>query len=90
MHMKLQNFEEINAKIRARFEQLKSNSPERINNRLNLSWSNWGFGLEQLASSAKRLADAGVHYIELHGNHYGPSLGYQADETLKILNDHNM
>lgn len=23
--------------------------------------------------------------IELHGNHYGPGLGYRSDETLRIL-----
>ncbi|MDY6913808.1 MAG: hypothetical protein SVT52_05070 [Planctomycetota bacterium] len=32
-----------------------------------------------LADSAGRLAAAGVNFIELHGNHYGPDLGYKPD-----------
>jgi len=88
--MKLQNFEQKNAKIREQFEQIKKNHPERLKQPLNLSWSNWGFGLESLTTSAKRLADAGIEFIELHGNHYGPDLGYKVDEALKILKDHNI
>jgi len=40
--------------------------------------------------SAERFAEAGVEYIELHGNHYGNDLGYKVDETIKILGDHNI
>ena len=29
-------------------------------------------------------------FIELHGNHYGPDLGYRVDETLQILGDHGL
>jgi sugar phosphate isomerase/epimerase len=58
--------------------------------RLNLSWSNWGFGMEPLADSAARLQRAGIEWIELHGNHYGPDLGYESDETLKILGDYGI
>jgi D-psicose/D-tagatose/L-ribulose 3-epimerase len=88
--MKLQNYELKNEKIRADFLELKREHPERFQKRLNLSWSNWGFGLEPLADSAARLQKAGVPFIELHGNHYGPDLGYHVDETLKILSDHNI
>jgi len=83
--MKLQNFEKKNAKIRAEFEELKKRSPRRFKNRLNLSWSNWGFGMEDLEVSAKRLAGSGVDFIELHGNHYGSDIGYKPKETLKVL-----
>lgn len=86
----MQNFEKKNEKIRNAFEDLKTNSPDKLKNKLNLSWSNWGFGLETLEVSVKRLAGAGVEYIELHGNHYGPDLGYKADEVKKILGDHNV
>ena len=85
--MKLQNYELKNAQIREKFEQIKKETPERLQTPLNLSWSNWGFGIESLADSAKRLASAGVDYIELHGNHYGNDLGYKPKETLKILKD---
>ena len=88
--MKLQNFEIKNEKIRVAFESLKKNNPEKLTQRLNLSWSNWGFGIEPLEDSASRLQQNGVQFIELHGNHYGPDLGYRADKTLKILNDHNL
>lgn len=83
--MKLQNFQLKNEKIRSAFEDLKKNHPERCKRRLNLSWSNWGFGMEPLGVSAARLQKAGIRYIELHGNHYGPDLGYKVDETLKVL-----
>jgi D-psicose/D-tagatose/L-ribulose 3-epimerase len=58
--------------------------------RLNLSWSNWGFGMEPLAASARRLERAGIRWIELHGNHYGPDLGYRGPETVRILGDHGI
>jgi sugar phosphate isomerase/epimerase len=83
----MQNFQQKNLRIRKQFLAQKASSPERFITRLNLSWSNWGFGIEPLAVSAARLAKAGVPYIELHGNHYGPDLGYKVDETLKILGD---
>lgn len=88
--MKLQNYEQKSAKIRKQFEALKKEEPEKLKTRLNLSWSNWGFGMESLATSAKRLAAAGIEFIELHGNHYGPDIGYKVDDTLKVLGDHNV
>jgi sugar phosphate isomerase/epimerase len=69
---------------------LKAEHPEKLKRRLNLSWSNWGFGMEPLQDSAARLQRAGIEYIELHGNHYGPDLGYRVDETLAILADHEI
>ncbi len=88
--MQKQNFEIKNDKIKNAFLELKKKQPEKLKKRLNLSWSNWGFGMESLADSAARLQQAGLEYIELHGNHYGPNLGYKADETLKILGDHHL
>lgn len=88
--VKKQNFELKNDQIRAAFEDLKRKSPERLAQRLNLSWSNWGFGMESLADSAARLERAGIRYIELHGNHYGPDLGYRVEETLRVLGDHGI
>jgi len=88
--MRMQHFEEKNELIQERFRALKGSSPEKLNARLKLSWSNWGFGRESLADSAARLAKAGVAYIELHGNHYGPNLGYDVDETRKVLSDHGL
>ncbi len=46
--------------------------------------------MEPLAVSAKRLADAGIRFIELHGNHYGADLGYRPAETRRILDDHGI
>src|ERR1017187_9558436 len=88
--MKKQNYELKSEKIRQDFLALKKNHPKRFKKRLNLSWSNWGFGMEDLADSAKRLSKAGVEFIELHGNHYGPDLGYKPKETLKILRDYGV
>lgn len=88
--MKLQNFEVKSALIHERFAELKKNQPARLKQRLNLSWSNWGFGLEGLETSAKRLAAAAITFIELHGNHYGADLGYRVDETMQILDDNGI
>ena len=88
--MNKQNYEVKNDEIRSTFLNLKRTHPERFTRRLNLSWSNWGFGMESLADSAARLERSGVSYIELHGNHYGPDLGYKVDETLRILSDHGI
>ncbi|HEY1922512.1 MAG TPA: sugar phosphate isomerase/epimerase family protein [Tepidisphaeraceae bacterium] len=88
--MHRQNFEIHNHEIAERFREQKKKHPEKFKGRLNLSWSNWGFGRESLADSAKRLEKSKVPFIELHGNHYGPDLGYKVDETLKILGDHGL
>jgi D-psicose/D-tagatose/L-ribulose 3-epimerase len=85
--MKLQKYQVIDEKIREDFEKMKKERPECFKKRLNLSWSNWGFGMENLEDTAKRLAKAGIKYIELAGNHLGPDVGYKVDQTLKILND---
>ncbi len=89
-NMKKQNFETKTEKIRTAFLELKKKHPEKLKTRLNLSWSNWGFGIEPLANSAARLQKNGIQFIELHGNHYGPDLGYQVAETKKILGDHGI
>jgi len=88
--MRKQNYELKNEKIRAAFLDLKKNHPEKVKNRLNLSWSNWGFGMESLTDSAGRLQKAGFQYIELHGNHYGPDLGYKVEEVSRTLGDHGI
>ncbi len=88
--MSLQRVDEWRESIRERFVALKSEQPSLLERRLNLSWSNWGFGLEDLEVSARRLERAGLSYIELHGNHYGPDLGYRLDETQAILRQHGL
>lgn len=88
--MKKQNYEIKTDQIRQAFLQLKKKNPEKLKARLNLSWSNWGFGIEPLADSAARLEKNGVKFIELHGNHYGPDLGYKIRETRKLLGDHGI
>jgi len=85
-----QNYELLNDQIRVEFLALKKDKPELLHQRLALSWSNWGFGMENLADSAARLHRSGIDWIELHGNHYGPSLGYQPQETLQILSDNGV
>lgn len=86
----MQNYEIKNEVIREAFEQLKKEHPERLKKRMNFSWSNWGFGLESFDQSCTRLEKAGIRYIELHGNHYGPDLGYRSGEVLKIMADHGL
>ena len=88
--MKKQNFEIKTETIRAQFAELKKYHPQRLKKRLNLSWSNWGFGIEPLADSVRRLAKYNVDFMELHGNHYGADLGYKPREVQKILKDQNV
>jgi sugar phosphate isomerase/epimerase len=88
--MRMQRFEQKNEAIRETFQALKKQSPAKLTPRLNLSWSNWGFGRESLAHSARRLEQAQLSFIELHGNHYGPDLGYEVDKTLQVLGDHGL
>ena len=88
--MKLQNWQSKSDGIRAQYLAAKKAHPERFEATLNLSWSNWGFGMEPLATSVKRLADNGIRFIELHGNRYGEDLGYRAGDTKKILADHGI
>lgn len=88
--MNKQNYELKNDRIRQSFEEWKRRSPDRQEQRLNLSWSNWGFGLEPLQTSCERLRRAGIRYIELHGNHYGPDLGYSVTDTQRILDHYGL
>jgi sugar phosphate isomerase/epimerase len=83
--VKLQNPDLWRKQVDDQFAELKTHHPERLRQRLNISWSNWGFGLEPLTVSAERLAKAGLEYIELHGNHYGPDLGYRVPQTKQML-----
>lgn len=85
-----QNYEVENKKILDDFTDLLENKPEKTKKRIKLSWSNWGFGMEPLEDSLKRLSNNGIGYIELHGNRYGPDLGYRSGETKKILSEYNM
>jgi D-psicose/D-tagatose/L-ribulose 3-epimerase len=88
--MKLQNYELKNQKIHAAFVEIKNHQRDHFKERLNFSWSNWGFGIETLEDTAVRLENAGIHWIELHGNHYGPDLGYKPVEVLETLGRHKI
>lgn len=86
--MNLQHVETLNRIVETRFRERLAR--DGAGSRLQLSWSNWCFGREPLARSAARLAAAGIEWIELHGNHYGSNLGYDAAETQTILSDHGL
>ena len=62
--MSLQHFQAKNEKIRRDYLAAKKANPEKFQAGLNLSWSNWGFGMEPLEVSAKRLADSGIKFID--------------------------
>jgi D-psicose/D-tagatose/L-ribulose 3-epimerase len=84
-----QSFQEKDKKVIEAFIRFREQHPV-VEESLNLSWSNWGFGIEPLEQSAARLEKFGVRYIELHGNRYGPDLGYKTAETREILADHGI
>lgn len=83
--MSIQNYERLDQKVAERFQA--SHRAKTRENRLNLSWSNWCFGNEPLELSLRRLSKAGIDFIELHGNHYGPDIGYKVPETRRLLDD---
>lgn len=82
---KLQKYEIKNRKIEKMFEQFMAAHPETAEKELKFSWSNWGFGREELCDTCGRLSRNGIHFIELHGNHYGRDLGYRPEEIMPVL-----
>ena len=87
--MKPQNFQLMDREVIEKFIEFRENHP-KLESRLNLAWSNWGFGIEPFEQSIARLAKYNVRYIELHGNRYGPDLGYKKKEVKEILDDHGI
>ena len=83
--MELQNYEKKRQDLVAAFRALLAREPGLKGRELQLSWSNWGFGLESLEDSARRLHRHGVRWIELHGNRYGADLGYRPKDVLRTL-----
>ena len=88
--MKLQNYEKENNIIKETFVNLKQKDPDRFKDRIKLSWSNWGFGMEPLKTSLERLKDNGIDFIELHGNRYGDDLGYDPVKVKGLLSGMDM
>lgn len=87
--MKLQKHQQRDREVIDRFIQFR-NEKHKTETRLNLSWSNWGFGLEPFAKSMARLSKYQVRYVELHGNRYGADLGYKTKEVGQILKDNGV
>lgn len=82
--MRAQHFRTLDQQVVQRFlAKRRSFGPDVP--RLRLAWSNWTFGRERLEISAVRLARYGVRFIELHGNLYGPDLGYKASDVRRVL-----
>jgi D-psicose/D-tagatose/L-ribulose 3-epimerase len=88
--MKPQNYELKRNALVANFKAKISAAPPAQNERLKLSWSNWGFGLETLETTAARLQKNGIRWIELHGNRYGADLGYRSAAVLKTLGEYDI
>lgn len=83
--IEMQNYQIKNNAVCSAFADKMQKEPPNPEKKLKMSWSNWGFGREKLKDSVERLKKYGVDYIELHGNHYGKDLGYDAVETAHIL-----
>jgi D-psicose/D-tagatose/L-ribulose 3-epimerase len=81
--MRLQNYEQKRAALVETFRA--KIAAARPKERIKLSWSNWGFGIETLETTAKRLHANGIQWIELHGNRYGADLGYKSSYVNETL-----
>ena len=88
--MKLQNYEQKRQKLVESFRKKLQDNPQLRDQKLKLSWSNWGFGIEPLRRTAQRLGNNGIEWIELHGNRYGEDLGYKGQHVLEILGSCNI
>jgi len=88
--MKLQNYERKRERLLEQFRTKLAESPPLREQQLKLSWSNWGFGIEPLEKTARRLSNNGIEWIELHGNRYGDDIGYDAAAVVETLNRYNI
>ena len=82
--MKPQNCEKMRLDLVRAFRQKLGGKGNKLG-RIKLSWSNWGFGMEPLERTARRLHANGIEWIELHGNRYGADLGYRSKEVVATL-----
>jgi len=53
--MKLQHYEKKRERLVAAFKEKLAARTELTKQEIKLSWSNWGFGLESLENTARRL-----------------------------------
>ena len=86
--MDVQNFEMARERIVESFHREWSGKPALPT--LRLSWSNWGFGQESLASSLRRLVENDIRFVELHGNRVGADLGYGPSQIRALLEDYGV
>lgn len=83
--MKPQNYEAKRQDLIQAFRKKLTQRPMLNAQEIKLSWSNWGFGIEELDATARRLNKYGIKWIELHGNRYGNDLGYRSKDVLATL-----
>lgn len=83
--MKVQNYVKKNKEIAEKYLAWRSTQDVSSLKRLNLGWSNWGFGQGPVEEGLELLAKNKIHFVELHGNHYGPDFGYKEKELLSAL-----
>jgi D-psicose/D-tagatose/L-ribulose 3-epimerase len=88
--MKPQNYKVKDLEVKKKFIEYRKNKNLKNMKHLNLSWSNWGFGIEPFESSIIRLSNNNIHNIELHGNKYGNDIGYNAKEVNKIVENYGV
>ena len=88
--MEMQNYENKRLSLLKMYREKIIKKPDIINNELKLSWSNWGFGLEPLETSVKRLFKNNLRWMELHGNRYGDDLGYKGRNVMNLMKRYDM
>src|SRR5690554_5974676 len=83
--MDVQNYQKKTEEVRKSFLELKRTHPERLKEKMTLSFSTWMFGSEPLETSLQRMKAAGLEYVELPGNHHTPDLGLKPAQVRKLL-----
>jgi len=73
-------------RIRAEFLRLKASRPKRLERRLELSWSNWGFGIEECwrptrSGVTRQRSGIGFASSSHRKNRYGPDSANRAEEA---------
>lgn len=88
--MSEQVFETKNHRIREQYIAAKKTEPSRFERKIDLSWSIWMFGTENLRNSLARLHRNGLTFVELKGDHQSSDTGLSADEILSTLSEFGM
>ncbi len=75
-----QNWQRRSDEIREAYLVARKADPARFERKIDLSWSVWMFGLEDIGASLDRLARNGIGFVELKGDRWTADSGIPMDK----------